>query len=168
MRLKSILRPSGPVLAAGLLPALVLAGCGQDPEAGERNGAFRTTWDLAGEGRAVTLSGDSFGHRAGNRSSFELALDNRSEDAWKDEYCVLLVDTNGVATEVTHQGLDLSPGVFAQRTISVDFPEHFDGPYALVVLVPGSGALASTIHVGDGDDEGPVQWVVPTSCPGGR
>jgi len=78
-------------------------------------------WGL-GEKHVVTFSGDSTGHIAGGESEFTLELDTRAADVderWQGEYCVLLLDEDGVVKRIEHQHFDIPGGVKTHASITV-------------------------------------------------
>ncbi len=128
---------------------------------------FNITWGL-GEKHVVTFSGDSAGHIAGGQSEFILELDNRVADMderWQGEYCVLLLDDEGVVMNIEHQQFDIPGGLKTQAPIIVQFPADLDGPYGLSVLIPGRGQSIQTIWIGEQQAISVGPWPVLDTCP---
>jgi len=164
MRVKTI-PASLMVLAA--VSAVLLAGCRNAPASPEiPPDPFTTTWNLGEEERIFGISGDSAGHKAGETSEFELTVDNLAGDGpWQGEYCVLLVDRDGILAEVTRRPYDVPAGVRLREMIAVPFPEGYEGPLGLCVVIPERASVVTTVWVGTIRtlDAGP--WPSITSCP---
>lgn len=78
-----------PLLVSGCQQASGNKDVPQDP--------FNTMWDLGEEGRTFSISGNSAGHAPGKQSEFLLKINNHpGDERWQGEYCILLVDTNGM------------------------------------------------------------------------
>ena len=101
------------LVALLLVSALLIPGCQQAPTSQKvPPDPFNTTWDLGEEGRSFSISGNSAGHMPGKQSEFLLKINNHSgAERWQGEYCILLVDTNGVVKEVTHEQFDIPVGL---------------------------------------------------------
>jgi len=111
---------------------------------------FSVTIGLGEGDTEFTLTGNSAGHIAGKSSTFELLFNNKStNNTWKGEYYVLLLDSEDIILEIAHTSFKLAPLDSVKKTISVNFPERLNGPYGLSVIVPGRGASISTIWIGD-------------------
>lgn len=84
---------------------------------------------------------------------------------WQGEYCVLLLDRNGVVQKVTQRQYDVPAGLETHETITVQFPEGCEGPLGLCVVVPERATVVSTVWVGTGrsGDAGP--WPNIATCP---
>jgi len=128
---------------------------------------FRTIWGL-GDRQVVTFSGDSAGHVAGEDSQFTVALDNRAadfDDRWQGEYCILLLDEDGIALEIAHRDFSIPGGTQPSETITVRFPSDLDGPYGLSLLFPGRGQSVQTIWVGEIRPVSAGPWPELDTCP---
>ena len=164
MRMK-VIPASLTVLAVA--SALLLAGC-QNAPADQQipPDPFTTTWNLGEEERVFGISGDSAGHRAGETSEFDLTINNLASDGpWQGEYCVLLVYRDGILSEVMRGQYDVPPGVMTHETIEVEFPEGYEGPLGLYIVIPERASVVTTVWVGTSRtvDAGP--WPSITSCP---
>lgn len=164
MRMKTI--PACLAVLA-VVSALLLMGCQEAAAPPETPpDTFTTTWNLGEEERAFGISGDRTGHKAGVPSEFELMLDNLQGDgSWQGEYCVLLLDRYGVVEKVAHRQYDVPAGLKTSETITVHFPEDFEGPLGLCVVVPERASVVSTLWVGADStgDAGP--WPNIATCP---
>lgn len=122
------------------------------------------------DGRNLYLAGDSGGHNAGEESTFEVTARNATDEAWRDGYCLLLVDKDTVQSRLAHGQISLAPQAGVADKIRVTLPDGVpDGDYGLVLLVPGRGTLAATVHVGtSGAGEQPGPWGYSPVCASGR
>ena len=149
-----------------LVSALLPAGCQKTPAAQEiPPDPFTTTWNLGEEKRSFSISGNSAGHMPGEQSEFLLKINNHSGvERWQGEYCILLVDTNKVVKEITHEQFDIPVGLETQQPVLIEFPEDFEGPLGLCVTVPNRGTTVTTVWVGakTGVNAGP--WPVDNIC----
>jgi hypothetical protein len=119
---------------------------------------FTTTYSLSEEGRAFSISGNSAGHRPGQKSEFQLRLDNGAgANSWQGEYRILLVDEEGVLKKITQEQFELAIGANEQKSVTVDFPQGFEGPIGLGVVFPQLASTITTLWVGEktGDHAGP-------------
>ena len=164
MHIKTV--PAG-LIGLAAVTALLLAGCQNAAEIPEfASEPFTTTWNLGDEDRVFGISGDRTGHMAEGTSEFELTLDNLSSDGpWQGEYCILLLDRNGIVDEVTRGQYDVPAGLKTHETIPVTFPEGFAGPLGLCILIPERASVVSTLWVGTAPtgDAGP--WPNISVCP---
>jgi len=120
---------------------------------------FTVTSHLGEEQRTVTFRGDSAGHIAGQESLFYLRLINNSKDEmWQADYCVLLLDTEGIVMEVECAPFYIQPKASIQKTIPVIFPENLSGAYGISVLIPGRGESITTIWIGEKTNTGVGPW----------
>ena len=152
------------VLAA---TALLMAGCQNVPATQDiPRDPFTTTWSLGEEDRTLSISGDSAGHRAGETSEFLLTLDNVSGDGpWQGEYCIVLVDREGVLKEISSDQYNVRVGVTTQESIVVEFPEDFEGPLGLCVVVPECLSVVTTLWVGTSQTGSAGPWPNIMACP---
>lgn len=147
--------------------ALLIASCQQTPVSQEiPPDPFTTTWSLGGEGRTFSISGDSAGHIADEQSEFQLILDNFSgDDPWQGEYCILLIDKEGVVKEVSYEHYNVPAGLKTQSNFTVEFPDGFEGPLGLCVVIPQRASVVTTLWIGTSrtGDAGP--WPNIKTCP---
>ncbi len=147
---------------------LLVTGCQATPAAPPETAPdpFTTTWSMDEEGRKFSLSGDSAGHTPGGQSEFMLRLNNHSgDDRWEGEYCILLVDRDGIVKEITHEHFDVPVGLEIQQPVMVEFPGDFKGPLGLCVVVPQRGSTITTVWVGAKDAVSAGPWPVIKTCP---
>jgi len=150
-----------------LIFAFMITGCQREPANQEiPPDPFNTTWDLGKEGRTISISGDSAGHMPGKQSEFLLKINNSSgPERWLDEYCILLVDANGVVKEVTQRQFDIPVGLETQETVSIVFPEGIEGPLGLCVVIPQRGSTITTVWTGPKSNISVGPWPVIKTCP---
>jgi len=164
MRTKTI--PAS-LIALAVTLSLLVAGCGNTPaSAGIPPDPFATSWNLGEEGRTFSISGDSAGHRAGETSEFLLKMDNSSgEEPWRGEYCVLLLDRDGIVKAVASGQYDVPVGGGTQRPILVEFPEGYKGPLGLCIVIPERASVVTTVWVGTDRSGSAGPWPSITTCP---
>lgn len=162
-----------PSLVAALV--LILAGVAiyglklasdDDPgdQASEPHDPFKTRWDM-GDGPLLELTGHSRGHAPGEASEFALHLESGPE-RWEDTYCAFLVDERGVVLDIARDQINLDPGAGSVRSLRMELPEDFpEGPYGLVLLIPGRGSQVVTIWVGQPQAGSVKPWPEVDSCP---
>ncbi|MBN1857560.1 MAG: hypothetical protein JW846_11505 [Dehalococcoidia bacterium] len=164
MRIKTV-RASliGLVAVIALLPL----GCQNTAEFPQNTpDPFTTTWDLGEEDRVFGISGDRAGHTAEGTSEFELTMDNLLSDGpWQGQYCILLLDRNGILDEVTGGQYDVPAGVKTRETIAVTFPEGYTGPLGLCVVVPECASVVTTLWVGTEPTSDAGSWPIILDCP---
>lgn len=154
------------LIALLAVPVLLITGCQKAPATEIPPDPFTTTWDLGEEGRTLSISGNSAGHVPGKESEFQIILDNVSgDDPWQGEYCILLVDGEGVVKEINHEQYNVSVGIKKQEPFTVKFPEDFEGPLGLCVVIPQRSTMITTLWVGTnrGGNAGP--WPDIKTCP---
>lgn len=137
-------------LLVAVVLLVVLAACGTAADTPED---FRhiSTWE---DGRAISVGGADRGHRAGETSTFEVIVQNKSDEAWQNAYCLLLVDDVGIVSQLAGSTFDLVPDDGVRHTVEVTLPEGVeDGTYGLMMLVPSLGSLTGTVVVGDASGE---------------
>jgi hypothetical protein len=103
LKMKSLFAGLGILLLAVIL---AIAGCQKAPETPPDT--FSSTYYLGDEGRSLSISGCSDG-MPGEQSEYLLKIKNGAE-RWQDEYCVLLVDSDSVLREVSHERFDIPGG----------------------------------------------------------
>jgi hypothetical protein len=153
------------LIALLIMTAILMGGCQKAP-AEEAPNPFTTTWVLGEDGRGFSISGNAAGHVPGGQSEFLLIIDNNSgAERWQGEYCIVLVDTNGVVNEATHEQFDIPAGSEEQQPVFVDFPEDYEGPLGLCVAVPQRGTTVTTVWVGSQNDGSAGPWPIFKTCP---
>jgi hypothetical protein len=142
-------------LAFGLL----LSGCAQPAEA---PGASPDPFSARVEGEdglLIEWSGDSRGHRPGGEAHFDLQMVNNSQDLWGGEYCFLLVDLEGAVAAFDQANFSLQPGEGYSTILRTNFPADLvEGPYGLMLIIPGRLANTVTIYVGDSHGQSAGPW----------
>jgi len=121
---------------------------------------------LNSEDRTFSISGNSAGHAAGKRSEFQLRLDNRySDDSWRGNYCILLIDQQGIVKEIAHEQYDIAAGLEIQKQVIVDFPENLNGPLGLCIVIPQRASIVTTLWIGDTITGNVGPWPNIHTCP---
>ncbi len=126
------------------LLALLITGCQKAPNAPPDT--FTATYQFTEEGRSISISGNSNG-MPGEQSEYILKISNSAE-LWQDEYYVLLLDSESVTKEISHERFNIPGGGGIQKPITVQLPEDFEGALGLCVLIPQHGNLIATLSVG--------------------
>ena len=117
------------------------------------------------DGLLVEWSGDSRGHRPGGESWFDLQMVNNSQHPWSGEYCFLLVDLEGVLATFEQANFSLQPGEGFSTTLRTNFPADLaEGPYGMMLIIPGRLANTVTIYVGDSHGQSAGPWA-QAECP---
>lgn len=151
-----------------ILSTIFIAGCQYLPFKPSKisPNPFTSTLSLNEEDRTFSISGNSAGHVAGKRSEFQLSLDNRhSENPWNGKYCILLIDQGGVKKQISHEQYDIPAGQEIQKQIAVEFPENFNGPLGLCIIISQRASMVTTLWIGD-KYEGTVDaWPNIKTCP---
>jgi hypothetical protein len=144
-----------------ILTTLLIVGCQKGPF-----NPFTSTLSLDEEGRMFSVSGKSAGYTAGAQSEFKLSLDNRSgKNSWQGEYCILLIDQEGIVEEITHEQFNVQVGQEARKPLTVKFPEDFKGPIGLCVVIPRHASMVTTLWVGEIGTSSAGPWPNITTCP---
>ncbi len=114
----------------------------------------------------MELDGYSDGFAPGGTYDFNLALRNRENATWQDEYRVFLVDENGPVLPVADGEINLQPDSGQTTVIKMALPQDFkEGAYGFTVVVPERGSTVTTIHVGDDNGNFVKPWPVATAYP---
>jgi len=156
------------ILSLIILAAVITTGCQNtrpDPTVAPGD-PFNTKWSLGEEGRTLSISGNTTGHAIGGKSEFLLKLNNQTgQGLWQDEYCIFLVDRDGILKEIEHKQFNVPVGLENQIPVVVQFPEGFEGPLGLCVIVPQRGSSVTTIWVGEKDTVSAGPWPTIRNCP---
>lgn len=156
------------LIALLALSVPLLTGCEEAPATfpAAPSDPFTTTYSLGEEGRRLSLSGSSAGHAAGKESEFQLRLDNRSgDDSWQGEYCILLLDSEGVVKEIDHEQFEVPVGLETEEQVTVQFPEGSAGPIGLCVVIPQRASVVTTLWVGEKGADSAGPWPDVSTCP---
>jgi hypothetical protein len=135
------------IIAILVLSAVLATSCARVPDSPPDR--FAATYNLIEEGRSISISGNSSG-MPGDQSEYVLKINNSAE-RWTDEYYVLLVDSDSVVREISHEQIDIPGGGGVQTPIMVEYPNDFEGALGLCVLVPQRGSLIATLSIGAQD-----------------
>jgi hypothetical protein len=154
------------LIALLVVSALLITGCREAPATEIPPDPFTTTWNLGEEGRAFSVSGDSAGHVPGEESEFQLVLDNLAgDDPWQGEYCILLIDSEGIVKEITHEQYNVPVGIDTKKPFTIEFPEDFEGPLGLCVVIPQRATMVTTLWIGTGRTGNAGPWPNIKTCP---
>ncbi len=149
-----------------LMSALVVTGCGNPVEDEPPVDPFTTTWNLGEDGRSFSISGNTAGHRPGEISEFQLIINNlKGGDTWQFEYCIVLVDTEGIVKEIIREDFSVPSGLETQKTIRAQFPGDMEGPLGLCVVFPGRASSITTVWVGEKTGVAAGPWPNIVTCP---
>jgi hypothetical protein len=128
-----------------LVMALIIAITGCQKAAETAPDTFASTYSTE-EGRSISISGNSDG-MPGDQAEYILQINNNAEN-WQDEYFVLLVDSNSVIQEISHEQISIPGGGKIQKPIMIRYPEDYAGALGLCVMLPESGTLITTLSIG--------------------
>jgi len=118
------------------------------------------------DGILVSWNGYSRGHHPGSDSTFNLDISNAGQEAWSGEYCLILLDTNGVVTNIGQGDFSLQPGEGFSTSVQASFSEELaESPYGLALVIPGRLENSVTIYVGDARGESVSAWPAQVRCP---
>lgn len=127
-----------------VLSAILITGCQKAAEAPPDT--FTAAYNLTEEGRNISISGNSYG-APGEESEYTLKINNNAE-RWQDEYYILLVDSDSVVSEISHEKFDISANGGMQKPVMVSFPEGFEGAMGLCVIIPQRASVVAALSVG--------------------
>jgi hypothetical protein len=127
-----------------VLSFILITGCQKTAEAPPDT--FTAAYSLSEEGRNISISGNSYG-ATGEESEYTLKINNNAQH-WQDEYYILLVDSDSVVSEISHEKFDISPEGAMQKPVMVSFPEGFEGPLGLCVIIPQRASVIAALSVG--------------------
>jgi hypothetical protein len=143
-----------------VLSIVLTTGCQKVP--GNLPDTFATTYYLAEGGRSISVSGNSDG-MPGEESEYILKINNNSE-RWQDEYCVLLVDSDSVIQEISHDKFDIPGSDWIQKPITIKYPNGFQGALGLYVIIPQRASVVTTLSIGVKNAVSPG-WPDIHTCP---
>jgi hypothetical protein len=97
-------------------------------------------------------SGNAGEHQPGEVSTFELLLENQSEDAWDGRYCIFLLSRDWFLKEMVRQDFMLEQGGAREQIIKLTFPDDLaPGGYGLALIIQrpaGPTIQLTSIEVG--------------------
>jgi hypothetical protein len=120
-----------------------IAGCRQAPEL--RPDTFTATYTLE-DGRSYSISGRSKG-MPGEKLDYILKI-NANTEGWQDEYYVLLIDSDSIIQENSHDQFNIPGSGGFQKPIIVKFPEGYEGALGLCIIIPQNGRLTANLSAG--------------------
>jgi hypothetical protein len=127
-----------------MLSALLITGCQKASDT--TSDTFTATYQFTEEGRSISISGNNDG-MPGEQAEYVLKISNSAEQ-WQDEYYILLLDSDSVIKEISHERFNIPGGGGIQKPINVEFPDGFEGALGLCVLIPQRGNLIAALSVG--------------------
>jgi len=154
---------SARLLAVLVLPAVVpitAFSCTSQPKSEPYN-FFQTTSSYAG------ISGYSTGYMPGDNATFTIGLKNPTEQTIQYEFCLLLLDKEGVVAKL----IDRRPYTVNPRSSffppeQITFPSTLqEGPYRLAFVLSDNFASVTTIWIGSGTPQSGGPWPEIKSCP---
>jgi hypothetical protein len=142
-----------------ILLVLIVGGCGS----GEEQEQSRATF--VSENSFGKIEGYATGHEAGQSSAFEITIFDVPQETWQGEYCLLLVDEEGVVTQLVNRPITLAGGEEYYRQLPAQFPATLeDGVYGIMLLVPVRGSVTRTIWIGESSEQAPDSWAEVSKC----
>jgi hypothetical protein len=164
-------------IVAWLLVIFLLAGCvgvpvpavstGTDPTlAVELTTNPFTSRAEGADGIINEWSGNAGEHRPGEVSTFDLLLDNQSEDLWEGRYCIFLLSPEWLLQEMVRGDFVLEQGAASEQIVELAFPDDLaPGGYGLALIVQrpaGPTIQLTSIEVGKAAGErAPLYAQVP-------
>jgi hypothetical protein len=113
-----------------VLPTLFITGCQKVSEI--TTDTFLATYSFPENGRSISISGNSKG-KSGEQSEYTITFNNNVE-RWQDEYRVLIVDSESVIHEISHESIDIGPMTTVLKPVTVEFPSDIQGVLGLWVM----------------------------------
>ena len=151
----------------GLLAILVLAAvpvvslsCMAQPEIEPYN-FFKASSSYA------EISGYSAGYSPEDSATFMIGLKNPTEQTIQGEFCLLLLDKEGVIAKL----IDRRPYTLNKKSSfsspeKVTFPSNLpEESYGLALLLPDNFSSVTNIWIGSGTPQSGGPWPEITSCP---
>jgi|GEM_PF-3099820 len=121
------------------------------------------------DGLLVGWNGFLTNHLSGQKSTFDLTLENHSRDPWPGQYCVQLVDSQRIIATLSQTEFNLKPGAGQSRQLQIQFPHKLAaGNYGLVLVTdrPGGPSVSLVyIRVGPPPDGSPANPPEVTAIP---
>ena len=144
----------------------LLAGCAQKIQDQDLPVDPFSTRVEGEDGILVAWNGNSHGHRPGSEARFDFSFSNNSPETWTGEYCLLLLNTDGVVTTFGQADFSLQPGEGDSTSLQTNFPEDLvESPYGLALVIPGRLENTVTIYVGGARGESVATWPAQVGCP---
>ena len=102
-------------------------------------------------GNYFELSGDNAIFAPNGTYDFDLIIRNNTDEEWKGNCYVFLVDKNGPLMDISDIGINLlNKGHQEKTVITLALPANIEpGAYGLALLFHDKGYLIQTIYVGD-------------------
>jgi len=95
------------------------------------------------------LRGNSTGYTPGGTYDFKLSIRNNTDEDWKGNCYVFLIDKNGPLMDISNVEFDLYTGGQEDTVIQMTLPVDIEpGAYGLTLLFPDKGSTVQTIYVG--------------------
>jgi len=113
------------------------------------------------------ISGYSAGYMPGDGATFTIGLKNPTEQTIKGEFCLLLLDKEGVVAKL----IDRRPYTLNKKSSfsspeKVTFPGNLpEGPYGLALLLSDNFSSVTNIWIGNSTPQSGEPWPAITSCP---
>jgi hypothetical protein len=153
----------GRILLLVAVTALIATGCSAlagGPAAPEEQERQPFSARREGEdGAVVAWSGYVDGYEPGMEASFDISIENGTDEPWPGRFCLQLMDNDGpnVLATLEQRPFNLEPGVGFSDAITVEIPEGLDeGAYGLSLVARGPhGPTVDLvpIKVGQTDEE---------------
>ena len=114
-------------------------------------------------GSYFELSGDNAIYSPNSTHDLNLTIRNDTEEEWKGNCTIFLIDKNGPLLDISNIGINLlNKGDQESNVIRLVLPADIKpGAYGLALLFPDKGHLIQTIYVGDNISNEPVVTFPP-------
>jgi hypothetical protein len=133
---------------------------------------------VLGEGFIYEIEGFTHGHHPEYSSEFQVTFINPTQNVWPVEYCLLMLDRDGVVTTLLTGGFEVAPDSQREESLAGMWAGKLaPAPYGLALVLPQRSSQVNTIWVGD--EPGPARvpgappdspvvagpWPVVAACP---
>ena len=124
-----------------------------------KNATLTSPLPFTVSGNYFELRGYSNGYSPGGTYDFQLAVRNDTDEEWKSNCHVFLVDANGPVLNIADFKFDLLyKGDQVDTVIKMNLPADTEpGAYGFVLLFPQKGTITTTIYVGEEIPDEPVE-----------
>jgi len=144
------------LLAFSTAVASCVSGDGGPTNTVDERAAFTASREDSA-GISISWGGYTEGYLSGPEESFDVFIQNESDEPLRGRYCLQLLapDANLVVVTLAHQDFALGPGEGFSKTISVVFPNELeDAAYGLALPVrTGLGEMVDIISIQVGETE---------------
>jgi hypothetical protein len=101
------------------------------------------------DGILVEARSFATGYRPGDEFTFFLDVHNGSPGPWQADFCLVLVDREGVVATLIEDSFSLQPGEGFGTMLVAEYPANIrEGAYGLALVIPERMASTSTVYLG--------------------